>query len=682
MDDQVMSHGGGDNGNNGNGNNGNNGNGNNGDNGNGKNGDGDGNRNWTLCSAFWASVREEALGGREWSERFRLLPAAFDALLSRLRPAIGRRDSALRRAVPTEVRPALTLWRLGAVTEYWALEATFGVSRSSVCKILRDVCGAVVAILGRDGEEQEEQEEEGEEGLRLHLPRDPERSRSLGRDWRQMLAGCCGVPEAPREKQRDWGENSQISTDSGQKSGRWGENSQILGGFWAKFANSGGEIPNISGFRAKFTTFGVGFQNSGGLEPEIPTFGGKIPNPGGFWPKLTALGTGIPNPGGKLQEERQEEEKPGGKHPEKPKNVEFWPGEPREGGGKLGNSAQEVPGGRDCMGGLQAVPSGAGKFRKPVRKFRKHPDSIGKSPNPVGKSPNSIRKFGKPPGPVGKSPNPIGKSPNSIGKFWDPPDPIGKSPIPVGKSPNSIGKFWKPLDSMGKSPNTVGKSPNSIGKFRKPPNPRGNPPGAGLGPAIPGFPGIAGFPGFPIPAAAAGRVLARLRIPIRAPPAGRGYRDNRDDRGAAARADTPGHGGCAAASGTWNSSSWEWRRGTQRSSDASSARGDGNMPGIPGILMEILGVWVENWQIQGVLLENWGNLVEIWGICWKFGTFGWKSGGILEIWRIPLEIRGMLLEIWGMLLEIGEIWLKNQELLYIPGTPLRIQEIPLEIPAT
>ncbi|RMB92998.1 hypothetical protein DUI87_30504 [Hirundo rustica rustica] len=126
-------------------------------------------------------MQEKARGGREWSERFRLLPAAFDALLSRLRPAIGRRDTAVRRAVPAEVRLALTLWCLGAVTEYRVLEATFGVSRSSVCKILRDIWGAVVAILGWDGEEQEE-EEEGEEGPRLHLPRDPKRSCSLGGD--------------------------------------------------------------------------------------------------------------------------------------------------------------------------------------------------------------------------------------------------------------------------------------------------------------------------------------------------------------------------------------------------------------------------------------------------------------------------------------------------------------------
>ncbi|XP_027488655.1 uncharacterized protein LOC113941714, partial [Corapipo altera] len=111
-----------------------------------------GGRVWSRSrsSAFWATVREKALGGHEWSERFRLPPATFDELVSRLGGAIGRRDTAMRRAVPAEVRLALTLSRLGAVTEYRALEATFGVSRSSVCKILRDVCGAVVRILGGD----------------------------------------------------------------------------------------------------------------------------------------------------------------------------------------------------------------------------------------------------------------------------------------------------------------------------------------------------------------------------------------------------------------------------------------------------------------------------------------------------------------------------------------------------
>ncbi|XP_065509223.1 putative nuclease HARBI1 [Caloenas nicobarica] len=101
----------------------------------------------TRSSAFWETVRAKAFSRGEWRENFRLGPATFDFLVGRLRAAIERRDTSMRRAVPAEVRLALTLWRLGACTEYRAVEQQFGVSRSTVCKILRDVCEAVVANL-------------------------------------------------------------------------------------------------------------------------------------------------------------------------------------------------------------------------------------------------------------------------------------------------------------------------------------------------------------------------------------------------------------------------------------------------------------------------------------------------------------------------------------------------------
>ncbi|KAJ7313273.1 hypothetical protein JRQ81_004557 [Phrynocephalus forsythii] len=98
-------------------------------------------------SAFWEIVRVKAFSPWEWTENFRVSPATFDYLCSQLRSAIQRRDTNMRRAIPADVRLAMTLWRLGACTEYRAVEQLFGVSRSTVCKILRDVCEAVVAIL-------------------------------------------------------------------------------------------------------------------------------------------------------------------------------------------------------------------------------------------------------------------------------------------------------------------------------------------------------------------------------------------------------------------------------------------------------------------------------------------------------------------------------------------------------
>nr|XP_056719588.1 putative nuclease HARBI1 [Euleptes europaea] len=98
-------------------------------------------------SAFWETVRAKAFSPWEWVENFRVAPGTFDYLCAQLRNAIQRRDTNMRRAIPADVRLAMTLWRLGACTEYRAVEQLFGVSRSTVCKILRDVCEAVVGIL-------------------------------------------------------------------------------------------------------------------------------------------------------------------------------------------------------------------------------------------------------------------------------------------------------------------------------------------------------------------------------------------------------------------------------------------------------------------------------------------------------------------------------------------------------
>lgn len=98
-------------------------------------------------SAFWETVRAKAFSQWEWVENFRVSPSTFDYLCTQLRNAIQRRDTNMRRAIPADVRLAMTLWRLGACTEYRAVEQLFGVSRSTVCKILRDVCEAVVGIL-------------------------------------------------------------------------------------------------------------------------------------------------------------------------------------------------------------------------------------------------------------------------------------------------------------------------------------------------------------------------------------------------------------------------------------------------------------------------------------------------------------------------------------------------------
>ncbi|KAM4677598.1 uncharacterized protein O3C94_009686 [Discoglossus pictus] len=98
-------------------------------------------------SALWDTVIEKTFSNFDWTESFRMTKSTFDYLCEQLRPVIQRVDTNMRRAIPAEVRLAMTLWRLGSSCEYRTIEKIFGVSRSTICKIVRDVCEAVVSIL-------------------------------------------------------------------------------------------------------------------------------------------------------------------------------------------------------------------------------------------------------------------------------------------------------------------------------------------------------------------------------------------------------------------------------------------------------------------------------------------------------------------------------------------------------
>ncbi|XP_075703518.1 uncharacterized protein LOC142683551 [Rhinoderma darwinii] len=98
-------------------------------------------------SSRWNAVTEKAFTNFDWIESFRMRKSTFDYVCEQLRPVVQRTDADVRRAIPTEVRLAMTLWCLGSSCEYRTIENVFGVSRSTICKVVRDVCEAVVSIL-------------------------------------------------------------------------------------------------------------------------------------------------------------------------------------------------------------------------------------------------------------------------------------------------------------------------------------------------------------------------------------------------------------------------------------------------------------------------------------------------------------------------------------------------------
>ena len=73
--------------------------------------------------------------------------STFSYLCEKLRPAIIRQNTHLRKAISVEQRVAITLWCLATPCEYRTVAHLFGVARSTVCTIVHDTCLAITNSL-------------------------------------------------------------------------------------------------------------------------------------------------------------------------------------------------------------------------------------------------------------------------------------------------------------------------------------------------------------------------------------------------------------------------------------------------------------------------------------------------------------------------------------------------------
>ncbi|ESO88709.1 hypothetical protein LOTGIDRAFT_75569, partial [Lottia gigantea] len=92
---------------------------------------------------WWCYIVKETFIEDQWVENFRMRKETFDKLCDSLRPYICRRDTSFRKCIPVEMRVGISLWILGTPCEYRTVAHLFGISRSSVCLILREFCQVV-----------------------------------------------------------------------------------------------------------------------------------------------------------------------------------------------------------------------------------------------------------------------------------------------------------------------------------------------------------------------------------------------------------------------------------------------------------------------------------------------------------------------------------------------------------
>ena len=72
---------------------------------------------------------------------------SFLLLVAQLRNHIERQDTQMRKAIEVERRVASVIWKLATNCEYRTVGHLFGISGSSICNIMRDVCRTIVLVL-------------------------------------------------------------------------------------------------------------------------------------------------------------------------------------------------------------------------------------------------------------------------------------------------------------------------------------------------------------------------------------------------------------------------------------------------------------------------------------------------------------------------------------------------------
>ncbi|XP_068129952.1 uncharacterized protein [Hyperolius riggenbachi] len=96
---------------------------------------------------IWRNMIDKVFENFDWIESFHMTKATFNYLCDQLRPAFQRLAANADREIPTEVQLAVTLWHLCSSSEYRTIETLFGISRSTLHKIVGDTCEAIESIL-------------------------------------------------------------------------------------------------------------------------------------------------------------------------------------------------------------------------------------------------------------------------------------------------------------------------------------------------------------------------------------------------------------------------------------------------------------------------------------------------------------------------------------------------------
>ena len=98
-------------------------------------------------SFWWEYIVNNTFTSHDWITNFRMSRATFMYVCNHLRPLITKKETVMRKSISAEKRLAITLYYLATNSDFRTVGHLFGVSKSSVCLIVQEVCATIVDVL-------------------------------------------------------------------------------------------------------------------------------------------------------------------------------------------------------------------------------------------------------------------------------------------------------------------------------------------------------------------------------------------------------------------------------------------------------------------------------------------------------------------------------------------------------
>uniref|UniRef100_A0A8D0CDG2 KRAB domain-containing protein n=1 Tax=Salvator merianae TaxID=96440 RepID=A0A8D0CDG2_SALMN len=107
-------------------------------------------RRYWVCpknAVWWENFVTTIWDDDKWHVHFRMSRATFFEIVEQLRPTLQRRRTNMREPISVEKRVAIAIWWLANNAFYRTVAERFGVGRSTVAKIVVEVCLAIELVL-------------------------------------------------------------------------------------------------------------------------------------------------------------------------------------------------------------------------------------------------------------------------------------------------------------------------------------------------------------------------------------------------------------------------------------------------------------------------------------------------------------------------------------------------------